>query len=318
MTLAELEAELTSAVDRLRPSVVAIERDGAAARDGTDISPARGSGSGVVWERSGLIVTNEHVVREATRLSVSFADGTELTGTPIGSDPLTDVAVLRVPTEQAPAAPRGDSSALRVGQLALAIGHSLGLPGGPTVSTGVVSALNRPLPGTDFVVEGLIQTDAAINPGNSGGPLADLRGSVIGINSAMVPYAQGVGFAVPVNTVSLVVRQLLASGRVIRPWLGIHGVGVDAAVAKRFDIARARGVLVWDALKGGPAERAGLRAGDVVVRVGSSGIRGFHDLVGALAALPVGAVVDLGFVRSGVERSTVVSVEESPPVRRSP
>ncbi len=312
MTLAGLEEELTGAVERLRPSVVVVERTPRRALASTDPIPAVGSGSGVVWRPNGLIVTNEHVVRDSPGLRVVLADGQAFTAEPIGGDPLTDVALIRIPAQGLPAAPRGDSSRLRVGQLALAIGNSLGLPGGPTVSVGVVSALNRPLPGSDFVLEGLLQTDAAINPGNSGGPLADLHGSVIGLNTAVVPYAQGVGFAVPINTVERVARQLLESGRVVRPWLGIQGVGVDPAVARRFRLSRPRGVLVWEVVESSPAEAAGLRAGDVLHRVGSTGIRSFHDLVAALSELPIGAAVDVGFERAGREGSTVLRVLEAP------
>ena len=317
MSLAGLEEELTQAVDRLRPSVVLIERTGSRGSSPTDPVPFQGAGSGVVWDAGGLVVTNEHVVHGSPRLRVVLADGQEFSGETVGADPLTDVALLRVAGQGLPAAPRGDSARLRVGQLALAIGNSLGLPGGPTVSVGVVSALNRPLPGTDFVLEGLLQTDAAINPGNSGGPLADLHGAVIGLNSAVVPFAQGVGFAVPVNTVDVIAHQLLVSGRVVRPWLGIQGLGVDRAVARRLDLARTRGVFVAETIDGGPAARAGLQPGDVLIRVGSSGVRGFHDLVAAVSGLPIGAVVDLAYVRGGSERTTVLQVEESPSTAKS-
>jgi serine protease Do len=312
MSLAELEAELTTAVDRLQPSVVVVERSDARSASTTDPRPIAGSGSGLVWDSRGLLVTNEHVVRGAGRLSVRLADGQEHPARVVGTDPLTDIALVRVPASGLPAAPRGDSSQLRVGQLALAIGHSLGLPGGPTVSVGVVSALNRPLPGADFVVEGLIQTDAAINPGNSGGPLADLRGSVIGLNSAVAAYAQGVGFAVPVNTVASVARQLAESGRVVRPWLGVSAVAVDDRTARRLGLTRARGVLLAEIVPGGPADRAGLQAGDVVLRVASTGIRDFHDLIAALSTVSVGAALDLGVVRRGVERRAVVRVSAGP------
>ncbi len=312
MALAEFEEELTLAVERVRPSVVVIERSATRRGPTTDPFPAAGTGSGVVWDPNGIIVTNEHVVRDAPSLRVVLPEGEPVAAELVGSDAMTDVAVVRVPVRRLPAATRGDSSRLRVGQVALAIGNSLGLPGGPTVSLGVVSALNRPLPGTDFVVEGLIQTDAAINPGNSGGPLADRYGSLIGINTAMVPFAQGVGFAVPVNTVAAVVRQLLEAGRVVRPWLGIHGLGVDRAVARRFGLPRASGVLIAETVPRGPAARAGLRPGDILFRVGSTGVRSFRDLVQALSSLPVGAAVDVAFERTGVEGTAVVQVLETP------
>jgi len=310
--LAALEGELVDAVERLWPSVVRVDRGAPPGPAGTNPFPPSGSGSGLIWSSEGLLVTNEHVVRGRPPISVTLSTGESLDAAIVGADPLTDIALLRLPRRQLAGAPRARSSELRVGQLALAVGHSLGLPGGPTVSLGVVSALHRPIPGSDFVLEGLLQTDAAINPGNSGGPLADLTGAVIGLNSATVPFAQGVGFAVPVDTVGSIVRELETTGRVRRGWIGIHGVGVDAAVARRYRLTRMRGVLVAEVVQNGPADRAGLRPGDVVTRVESSGIRGFHDLVTALSTVPIGGAVDLAFDRSGREKRTVLQVAESP------
>src|SRR5579862_7568446 len=198
---AALEDELTAAVERLRPAVVQIHRRERRAPTPSEPLLPSGSGTGTVWDPAGRIVTNEHVVHAAEALEVTLPDGEVRSARVVGADPLTDIALIEVNGGRLTAATRGRSRDLRPGQIALAIGNALGLPGQPSVSLGVVSAVNRPLPGSDFVLEGLLQTDAAVNPGNSGGPLANLHGAVIGINTAVVPFAQGVGFAVPVDTV---------------------------------------------------------------------------------------------------------------------
>ncbi|MEK0324317.1 MAG: trypsin-like peptidase domain-containing protein, partial [Nitrosopumilus sp.] len=189
--LSSFEEQLTGAVEKLSDSVVSVN----STRFATDYRfgriPVEGAGSGLVIRTDGYLITNHHVINEANKVKVHFRDGMTLDGDVIGSDPETDIAVIRVDAKDLPVATLGDSESLKVGQVAIAIGNSLGLPGGHTVSTGVVSAIGRPLPGSDFIFEGLIQTDASINPGNSGGPLSDLNGNVIGINSAIIPYAQG-------------------------------------------------------------------------------------------------------------------------------
>lgn len=310
--LAGFEEELTSTVDRLRPSVVRIDRAARGAVRGQG-PVSGGSGTGFIVDPVGLVATNDHVVRGARSVQVTFADGTEATGEVLGEDPATDVALLRVPRTAGRAVTFADSAGLRVGQIALAIGNALGLPGEPTVSLGVVSALGRPLPGTDFVFEGLLQTDAAVNPGNSGGPLADLHGRVIGITSSMIPFAQGVGFAVPSNTVQHVLEQIRQRGRVVRPWLGISAVPLSPGVRRRFGIPSGEGVLVAGVTPGSPAEGAGLRTGDVLERIGPYRLTGLRELLEGLAALPLGGAVDVGFRRAGAPATGVVRIVEGPP-----
>jgi serine protease Do len=198
------------------------------------------------------------------------------------------------------------------------VGHALGLPGAPTVSLGVVSALGRPLPGTEFVFEGFVQTDAAVNPGNSGGPLASISGEVMGVTSAVVPFAQGVGFAVPSNTVRDVVRQIRVGGRVVRPWLGISAVPLanDGKPPSRPD--RSRGVLLAEVVRGGPAATAGLRSGDVLLRLAGEPVRTLRELLQGLARLPIGASVDLRYGRDGHLRESVVRIAEAPGALRAP
>jgi serine protease Do len=304
--LAAMEQELTGTVDRLRSSVVRIGRTPVGGSQGG------GAGTGFLVDSVGLVATNDHVVRGTRTVGVTFSDGTEVSGDVLGQDPLTDLALVRVPRHSGSPVTFGDSAGLRVGQFALAIGNALGLPGEPTVSLGVVSALGRPLPGTDFVFEGLIQTDAAVNPGNSGGPLVDLRGAVIGVTSAMIPFAQGVGFAVPSNTVRHVLDQIRVRGRVVRPWLGISAVPLTGPVRRRCGVDDSEGILVAGVASGSPAAAAGLRAGDVLRRLGPYELKGLRDLLEGLAALPLGGAVDVGYRRGRTDGRGVVRIVEGP------
>ncbi len=297
MALTVFENQITESVEKLSESVVSINSTKIARDFRFGLVPLEGAGSGVIVDARGYIITNNHVIDDADRVQIHLKDGRTFVGEVVGADPATDIAVIRVEGDNLPAAKLGDSEKLKVGQIALAIGNTLGLPGGPTVSLGVISALGRPLPGADFIFEGLIQTDAAINPGNSGGPLADLDGEVTGINTAMIPFAQGVGFAIPINTVKRVVEQILEKGRVIRPWLGISGTDLNSAIIRRYNLPTDSGVLLVDISLEGPAYEAGLRVGDILVEIGAYGIRQMKDLVGALSKLQIGESVTVSFLR---------------------
>jgi len=312
LDLGNLDERIVGAVDKLSESVVSIDSVRLARDYRFGLVPLEGQASGVIIDSNGYVVTNNHVIDDATKVQVTLKDGRTVLGEVVGTDPATDVALVRVEAGNLPAAHLGDSERLKVGQIVLAIGNALGLPGAPTVSMGVVSALGRPLPGTDFVLEGFIQTDAAINPGNSGGPLADLEGNVIGINTAMIPFAQGVGFAIPTHTVTRVVEQILRNGRVVRPYLGISGLDVNPAIARRFNLSRDSGVLLAEVGRGSPAHEAGLREGDIVVRIGGQEIKQMRDLVLALSRVSVGEVLEIHFSRSGGEYQTSVRLAESP------
>jgi serine protease Do len=278
--------------------------------------PLQGQGSGVILDSRGLIVTNNHVIDGATRVQVSLKDGRTFEGDVVGSDEATDLAVIRVDARDLPAAELGDSESLKVGQFVLAVGNALGLPGGPTVSMGVLSAVGRPLPGADFIFEGLLQTDAAVNPGNSGGPLADLQGRVIGINTAMIPYAQGVGFAIPINTVKRITSEILEKGQVERPWIGISGMDLTEPLARRYGMQIQSGFLVAEVLPDGPADAAGLRVGDVIVRAGENEIRKTKDLLYALSRTRSGGKIPVEVNRMGSVQQLVVMPAEAPPVQR--
>ncbi|MGI0078444.1 MAG: S1C family serine protease [Nitrososphaerales archaeon] len=313
MPFALVEDQITKAVEKLSESVVSIDSTTFARSFRYGVVPLAGSGSGLIVDSKGHIITNNHVVDSADRVEVTLKDGTVLSGSVIGSDPATDIAVIRVEADHGlTPASLGDSEKLKVGQVALAIGNSLDLPGGPTVSAGVVSALGRPLPGADFIYEGFIQTDAAVNPGNSGGPLADLSGDVIGINTAIIPFAHGVGFAIPINIVRNSVAQILEKGRVVRPWIGITGVDVSASLSKRYDLGVNKGVLVVGVSRESPADEAGLRQGDVITGIGQYGVTKMKDLLAALSKLSVGEGANLSVVRRGAQKLVSLRLIEIP------
>lgn len=312
MDLSGFEDQITKVVAQLQRSVVSIDSVRMARDWRFGTVPLEGQGSGVIINPSGYIVTNNHVIDEADRVQVTLEDGRTFVGEVVGSDPATDVALVRVDATDLPAARLADSEKLKVGQFALAVGNALGLPGAPTVSLGVVSALGRPLPGTDFVLEGLIQTDAAINPGNSGGPLANVDGEVIGINTAMIPFAQGLGFAIPAQTVRMVVDQILRNGRVVRPWLGISGLDINPALAKRYGLPSESGVLVGDVSRGSPADLCGFRRGDLIVAAGDLEVRKMKDLLLALAKVAVGDGVKLIVMRNSRRYEVTARLEEAP------
>ncbi len=310
----ELQDQLVASIERLNDSVVAIDSMRLARNPRMGgVVPLEGQGSGVIIDSNGYIVTNNHVIDGASRVQIHLRDGRSFEGEVVGSDASTDVALIRVRNDAPlPAATLADSDALKVGQFALAIGNTLGLPGGSTASLGVIGALGRPLPWAEFIFEGLIQTDAAINPGNSGGPLADINGHVVGINTAMIPFAQGVGFAIPINAVKRVVQQIFEKGRVIRPWLGISGVSLTPQLARRYNLQTETGVLVAELSREGPAFEAGFRTGDVIVQIGDIEVRQMKDLLLALSKFEVGSVVKVQYLRMGAKRETSLRLAEVP------
>jgi S1-C subfamily serine protease len=310
--LSAFENQMTEAVKKLSSSVVNISSTRFARDFHFGFVPVKGAGSGVIIDPRGYIITNNHVIDDADRVNIHLNNGRTVTGNVIGGDSATDIALIRVEANNLPAAELGDSEKLKVGQIAIAIGNSLGLPGGPTVSAGVISALGRPLPGADLIFEGLIQTDASINPGNSGGPLADLNGNVIGINTAMVPYAQGVGFAIPINIVKRLTQQIIEKGRVVRPWLGISGTTINSEIARRYSLPTDTGALVMEIIPKSPAYEAGLRIGDILVQIGSCEIKDMTDILTALSKHSIGEEVAISLLRMGQRYKTSLRLLEAP------
>ena len=311
MALSGFENQVTDAVEKLSESIVSVSSMRLERRF-FGIVPLEGQGSGIVLDKKGLIITNNHVIDGANQVHVSLKDGRTFTGEVVGSDEATDVAVIRLNATDLPAAELGDSEALKVGQFVIAIGNALALPGGPTVSLGVLSAKGRPLPGSDFVFEGLLQTDAAVNPGNSGGPLADLDGKIIGITTMMIPYAQGMGFAIPINTVKKIAQEILENGRVSRKWIGISGIDVTPQLARRYNLQSEYGFLVAEVVPRSPADSAGLRNGDVVVGADGGDVKHTKDLLLAIAKVGSGGQVRLDVNRMGRRGSVDVRPSETP------
>ncbi len=232
------------------------------------VFPVEGVGSGVIIDNRCHVLTNNHVVDEAQKLKITVSDGRIFGGNIVGTDEMTDLAVVKLDsTETLPFAELGNSDDLKIGQVAIAIGNPFGLTGGPTVTAGIVSSLNRSIQIEHGVLE-LIQTDAAINPGNSGGPLVNTKGQVIGINTAKMPYAQGIGFAVPINNAKSVVSDLIEHGRVTnRPWIGIVSIKITKQLVQYYMLSVAEGVLVAQVESNSPAYYAGLRKGDIIEQI---------------------------------------------------
>ena len=270
----------------------------------------RASGSGVIVDPNGYILTNNHVIENAEEVTVRLSDARKFTAKVVGRDPKTDLAVLKVEApERLPVAELGDSDRLKVGQWAIAIGNPFGLD--RTVTVGIISATARTRVGV-ATYESFIQTDASINPGNSGGPLLNLDGKVIGINTAIVATGQGIGFSIPINMAKDVMRQLITRGRVVRGWLGIVIQDLTDELSASFGVKEGDGVLVADVMKGSPAEKAGLRQGDVITQVAGERIREVPELQKRVAALAPGDSIRLTVVRERGPIGVTVTIGEMP------
>jgi S1-C subfamily serine protease len=295
---------VTGAVERMSPSVVNIEVHQSAGRTRSgEARERRGGGSGFVFTPDGLILTNSHVVHEAVRIGVTLADGRRMPATVIGDDPASDLAVIRLdrPRFDDPgltAAALGDSQRLRVGQIVIAIGAPYGFQS--TVTAGVVSALGRSLRSySGRLIDDVIQTDASLNPGNSGGPLVDSAGRVVGVNTATILPAQGICFAIGINTAKFVASRLLRDGRIRRSYIGVSAqtVPVHRRVVRFYDLPKEMGVVVLGVEENSPAKRAGLREGDIIVALEGQPVAGVDDLHRVLTDVRVGVSCSLTVLR---------------------
>ncbi|HEX4840897.1 MAG TPA: trypsin-like peptidase domain-containing protein, partial [bacterium] len=313
-TLTPEEITIIHVVERVRPSVVNIDTV-AQVQTAVGIFPQKGAGSGVIVSPDGYILTNNHVVEGAQQIRVTLLSGKSYTARLVGADPFSDVAVVKVqPPERLSAAQLGNSGALRVGQLAVAIGNPFGL--GHTVTVGVVSALNRSIERESAAgpnIENLIQTSAAINPGNSGGALADSAGMIIGINTAIIPYAQGIGFAIPIDAARAIMDQLIRSGRVTRPYVGItFGGDIDPGIANQYTLPIDHGVLVREVSPGGPAAAAGLQSGDIIVAVDGKRINNWNEFIRELFSKRPGDRVRIEYFRESRRGTAEVTLGQRP------
>ena len=284
---------------------------------GDETQRATSLGSGVIVSASGYILTNHHVVETADEIEVALSDGKRMLAKVVGNDPETDLAVLRVNAEKLPAISFGQSDALRVGDVVLAIGNPFGV--GQTVTSGIVSALGRS--GLHInTFENFIQTDAAINPGNSGGALVDARGDLVGINTAIYSRSggsMGIGFAIPVSTAKMVMEQIIRSGTVTRGWIGVEVQEITPAIAESFKLQDARGAIIAGVLPGGPADKAGVKLGDVLTAINGAPVVDPQAMLNLVAALQPGAAAKIKLRRQtqSLELQVTVGRRPKPPAR---
>lgn len=310
-----IEGSIPAVVEKLSPSVVAIFTQGLSTDFFFEMVPTRGAGTGIVASEDGHILTNAHVVDDAQEIRVLFTDGQELTAELIGSDPDTDLAVIKVDSDNLTVASFGDSDDLRVGDPVIAMGQALGLRGGPTVTAGIVSALNRSIRTQGAVLDNLIQTDAAINPGNSGGALTDMAGNVVGVNTAIAGDAQNIGFAIAITPARDIVDQLITSGRVIHPFLGVQMIELSRAIASQRDIELEDGVLLVEVVPGSPAAQAGLEENDVIVEIEGKEAETPTDVSRVINSKRPGDRVEMTVNRGGESRTVTATLIERPEER---
>ena len=312
------EEILINAIEKVSKNVVNI----ASVRMVTDqlfrIFPVEGVGSGIIIDNQGHILTNYHVVDHARRLKVTLHDGKIFNAKVIGTDKLTDLAVLKIENHDNNNAidfissiELGDSDSLRVGQIVIAIGNPFGLTGGPTVTTGIISSLNRNIEFEEGILE-LVQTDAAINPGNSGGPLVNTNGEVIAINTAKIPYAHGIGFAVPVNTAKTILQDLIQYGKVNRPWLGVSTINITNRIARYYRLPTNEGALVVKVEEYSPAADAGIRPGDIIEEIDEKRIEEIIDLSSRIKKKKANDKTLLSVNRYGRRFNIAVTLENQP------
>jgi len=311
------EIGLADIIERVGPAVVKITT--IRERVGYDFflrqfkQEVSGEGSGVIFDERGYILTNNHVIEGAHSIKVTLPghEEQEYSGVLVGGDSVTDIAVIKIEGQGLPVARLGDSASLRVGDVAIAIGNPYGLSN--SVSVGVISALGRSLSlqeGTELT--DIIQTDAAINPGNSGGALLDRQGKVIGINTAIISGAQGIGFAIPSNNAKDIALELIENGRIIRPWLGIYGDTITPAIAKEYRLDVERGVFVLRVVIDSPAHKAGLRGEDQISAIDGEPIKSMEDLINVISKKAPSQVVVITGFRNGSSFELTVQLEPKP------
>lgn len=301
------------AADKISPAVVNVEVSPRASGDAPSRTRPHATGSGFIFTPDGYILTNSHVVHGAGRLDVTLSDGRRMRADLVGDDPETDLAVLRISAGDLNAAPLGDSNRIRVGQLVIAIGNPLGFQ--CTVTAGVISALGRSLRArSGRLIDNILQTDAALNPGNSGGPLVSSNAEVIGVNTATIMPAQGLCFAIAINTAKFVAGRLIRDGRIVRGYIGMAGQNVQLPrrLVHFHKVAVPSGVMIVSLEPGSPAERAGLKRGDVIVEFAGKPVAGIDDLQRLLSSDGVGVATEIKVVRTAEILALPIIPAESP------
>jgi S1-C subfamily serine protease len=307
------EKDVIDAVQKVSPAVVSVATLRVIQETMFDAVPIRGMGSGIIFDSNGGILTNHHIVEDAETVEVLTPDGKKFHGEVLGSDSMSDIAVVRVDGEGLPAVKLGDSDKLAVGQIAIAIGNPYGfiLPG-PAATVGVVSALKRHIHVEGRMYEDLIQTDASINPGNSGGPLVDSSGMVVGVNTANIPFAQGIGFAIPINQARKIAKEIIEHGRVVRPYVGIAGLTLTQEIANSYNIPYNHGVLVVRVTRGSPAHTSGISAGDVILEADKQALSNWEDLQHILHERKAGDSIEFLVGRDREQGRVMIKLQEAP------
>jgi S1-C subfamily serine protease len=319
-----LAVAVRDVAEEVKPAVVQVTNEVALSQlNPSNVVPA-GVGSGIIYDNQGHILTNNHVVEGAQKLVVSLPDGRSFPATLVGRDPRTDVAVIQISGQNLPVAELGDSSQLQVGDWVVAIGNALALPGGPTVTAGVVSALGRSIAepsssgGAGPFLFDLIQTDAAINPGNSGGPLVDLQGQVVGLNTLGAGQttsgvqAQGIGFAVSIATAKEIATQLVQNGHAIHPYVGISYIPLNPSIAAQLGINQTQGIVIGQVVPGSPADQAGLQVNDVITAIDGQQLVGESDFALIVSRHQPGDTITLTVLRNSQQLSVQLTLGEAP------
>ena len=264
----------------------------------------------MIVDSKGLILTNEHVVHQANEITVTLRDGRQFTGKVSGSDYLSDIALVKINAGDLVPAKLGDSDGMIIGETVIAVGNPYKMSN--TVTVGVLSGRGRNIGDSSKDFQDLLQTDAAINPGNSGGPLVNVRAEVIGINTAIIPFAQGIGFAIPVNTARSIMEQLIARGKVSRPYIGVYMQDIDELIAQRLELPEKEGVLVAGVAAEGPAAQAGLKKMDIITEIDGQKIKNAEKLRKMVKDAGIGGVITVTIVRDRKKQTLIVKVAEMP------
>ena len=306
------EAEVLDILERVSRCVVNISTIRLIQNIFYQVLPVKGMGSGTIIGSEGYILTNNHVVEGAERIAVTLWNGEVLEGRLVGTCAIHDMAVVKVDRTNLPSAELGDSDKLRIGQHVYAIGNPFGLTGGPTITSGIISALNRTIEAKEGLLENLVQTDAAINPGNSGGPLVDLNGKIVAINTAIIPFAHGIGFAIPINSAKACAEEIINTGIHRRPWLGVIGLSLSEELSRYYGIPLSEGVLITRVVEGSPADEAGLMPGDIIIAMDNTLIPKIEKLLSEIHKRRVGEKVNLTFYREGLRYTVIVTLAKTP------
>jgi serine protease Do len=310
-----LELSTEELVAQVAPAVVSIVTETVSHNWFWQAVPQTGAGSGILISSDGYVVTNNHVVEDADKVTVTLSDGNTYEATIVGTDAQTDLAVVKIDATDLSYLHFLNNSLEQLGVLdsVVAVGNALALPGGPTWTLGVISNLGRSIElDTGVVLDDVIQTDAAINAGNSGGPLVNMAGQVVGINVAIASNAENIGFAVSTDTAIPVVQSLINEGRVVRPWLGVEAATVTSAIQHHYSLSVGSGALITSVTPGSPADNAGLRAGDIITKMDGENISTTEDLISAIENHQIGDQVGITYCRGSAQELTNAALEASP------